>query len=380
MNTALFNIYWDPDIYDFQFTLINIWIVIAVIKMCFYSTISRKKVILAALLLLVTYIYNYFGICDYMYLVAPIVAAINIDFERIAKVYMATVCTLLTITLVCTITGLVPNIVIIEQGRVIEKMQSLGFTSHNAFSSYLLFASLAAIYIFRNNKHRKLINILSIVVLFIFWIITACNTATILGIGANIIVLCNYLNEEIANNLIINTIKNKISIVLIGMPIYGVLMTVAGTLYYNTYQRTQISGNVISRYYLICQTLETAGVKMPHQTIDSSLIDGTYTFNLLTGLNKINPLMGDILYGQLLFVGGLMLLVPYVMIHAFLLYKFYKDKEFELLVIFSCVAAIGALESVTLDISFSLCEMLLFAAWGQNKIYKNSDNKGDISS
>ncbi len=362
VDTALYSAVW-PEYVDLSLDmLIKICVLFAVIKLYYYYNEYKIEAMIALGMLIVSFIFKNMGINDYLYLVIPIVASFKTSFSKLSRAYLATVITILIATATLSILGFIPNYYEHNEGRFIQDFYSLGFTSHNSFAAFFLFASFAYLYLIRNCKHKLLLIIGDLLAIIFVWYCTGSNTSTVIGIFVCVMLIVNYVIEENNSHITHIRIKNLILKFMIGMPLYGIAVTIAGVLYFNAYQYSRMINTLVFRYQILCAALEKVGVSLPFQTIDSTLIDYSTGFNILTGVKEADFEFGDILYGQMLLRDGLIILVPYLIIHLWILYRLYAHKEYELFIICVGVSVTCCFESLVFDIAFSIFELLLFAS------------------
>ncbi len=363
IESAVYRIQLPIALYKFTNFFTSICLIYSLVKIWLYFDKDRRKSVTAMIFLTMAVILYLMGLCDYLLLVALIVAVFNSDYDRLIKFYTITVSVVLIVTFLCATTGVIKNISEYLPERRESAMYSLGFVSHNAFVVYYLFVSLAFIYITRKSKYQICVLILLSFISCVLYYFTASYTATILNILACLSVILGKVMSNLKYSSWASKVHRYFCYNLILSPIYSVIVTTIGVLFYNRFQRTILDGTLISRYYILDTALEIAGARLPFQTIDPSEVSKEISFNWLLGTGTENGGGGDILYGRIFLNDGLVVLFVYVFIHVFMLYSCYKRKEFEMLVILSVVAVLGAIESVALDFKFYIFELVLFSRW-----------------
>ncbi len=357
VGTAQFVYQWPSIITLLRYRIPHVVFVIAVCKSIF--AMKEKNRIIAILLLVMALICKKLGLCDYLFVTSFMVAFANIDFERCAKVYVATVGMTLMATLICSLTGFIPNYYIFVPGRE-EMYYTLGFGGHNAFMAYWMFVALALLYLYHGSK-RKIAVIVSVLAMtFLIHYATDSHTGMFLISFVSALMLADLIVKNYNKELGIR-IKTKIAKVLIGTPIYSLVITIAGVFFYNKYQRTLINNTVISRFHLVCSALERLGIMLPYQTISSDERVSDVAFNWITGTGVADFGAGDNLFGNLLTRDGLMILVPFLAIQVYIMYRAYQKREYLLVLICAIINIYCIFESVLLDIAFTLFFMVIFA-------------------
>ncbi len=359
--------YWKIREYSLYYFL-----VLAIIKLIFYYGKEKRVSGIACCVLCGTILLYVMGECDYRYIVYPMIAFYHADFRRIARYYVAVMGTILAVTYVCTKIGVVPDYYISIPGRA-QKVHTLGFGGHNAFMAYWLLIVLALLFLLEKSKYRTLISIILVVGTWYFHALTDSETPTLLIYFAIGVLLVDGIIMKTGKDFLRILGGNWISRFMIGMPIYGALITIGGIFFYNKFQRSIIDNTFISRYYLACRALEETGARLPYATIKAADHLADIQFHLWNGTGVSNYSLGDILYANLLIRDGLMVLIPYVALQVWLLYRAYKSRNYMLGFLIAVVAVLNAAESVTLDIAFSIFSMAVFANWSDGRINETTE-------
>lgn len=369
--TAQFNFEWIQSAYDFQQSVMKFWVIVALIKVYYYHDTYKKETIVAFVLILLAVLAKVFGMNEYVYLVAAVVSFFDFEFNVIAKFYVSIVGFGLITIVACSVIGIIPNYYTEDEGRLINNYYSLGFASHNAVMIYWLFILMALVYIFKKSYFKDLLLVGLAWITLELWLFTSSNTGLILGMMICSVLLMELLVRKVGISEKCTKIIHFFNRVMIGMPIYAVIITALGVLFYNKVG-TNYGITVISRWLLLCRELEKIGIKLPYQTINSNEIYSDVNFNWLIGTGSDQYGGGDILYGNLFIKGGLVLLIIYIYVHVYILLKTLKMGEYELFLICIVLSILGCLESVAIDVPFIVFDFILFSRLGcKKKILKH---------
>ena len=345
---------------DYKTLFVNICIIYALFKIWLFFDVDRTKSLVAIVSMTVVILLKVMELSDFLFVVVLAIALFNSDYDRLVKFYTATSSVFLFVTFICAETGVIRNVSeynILENGRPVY---SLGFISHNAYTVYYLFTSLAIVYLTRECRYQIHIMALLMMVSICLYYITDSRTGFFLNLFACFSILTCKLLSKIKEGQLCQNVRRYLGVAFVLTPIFSVFVTFIGVLFYNKYQRTLINGTLISRYFLLDNALEIAGIRLPNQTISTDMISKEVVFNWMIGTGKGYIDGGDILYGQIFLNEGVPFLLIYLLIHVFVLYVLYKKNKLELLVIYSTIAILGALESVVLDFKFYIFELFVF--------------------
>ncbi len=338
---------------------IYICIIIALIKIYVYWDNSPKKALCVFAVLALAVIFRNIGYVDYVFLIAPMAMFFNSDFEDICKVYAIFVFISLFTIFILAVSGEIVNYTYIPADRD-TITYSLGFTHHSTFMVDWMMVVFACLYIFRNSKaYLGVIAIIVILSGFIYKYTDSNSAAMIIFPLCFLLAIETLLGYKL--DKIVKRINNILCKILLGTPIYVLVITVVGVLFYNKYQRTIIDNTFISRYALLCEAVEVAGVKLPYTTVDSSRIGADGNWNWLLGYSSTEYGGGDIFYGNEFIKGGLLLIGIIFLIQMVILYKAYKQKDTVLMLVCAAVDIYACTAPGLSEIWASLFNMVLFA-------------------
>ena len=344
---------------DYKALFVNICIIYALFKIWLFFDVDRTKSLVAIVSMTVVILLKVMELSDFLFVVALAIALFNSDYDRLVKFYTATSSVFLLVTFICAETGVIRNVSEYNIERNERPFYSLGFISHNAFTVYYLFVSLAIVYLSREYHYQFYIMALLLVLAIGLYYITDSRTGFFLNLFACFNIFIDRLLARTNSGYLCKKVLRFFQFTLVLTPIFSTVVTMIGVLFYNKYQRTIIEGTMINRYCLLNNALETAGIKLPYQRVSTDMISKEVAFNWLVGTGKEYLDGGDILYGQIFLNEGVFFLLIYLLIHVFVLYVLYKKNKSELLVIYSTIVILGALESVVLDCLFLQKRLIL---------------------
>ena len=357
---ANYNVIWPISLPTLWTKLDRLLIFVAFIKIYLYFDKDRKSSIIGLCLLCFILLLKQLSQCDYVQIAALIVSMLGIRFEKIVNVYVSSVGVSLIITYLMAILGIIPNIKEVTPWRRVESMYYMGFTGHNPPMALWLFFLLGLFCLLSKKKSaiRIVIVIASMLMTILLFVATDSNTSFIIAFGVSAFALLNFLLPDRIKNFLGKTLDFIFYPVMIFVPVISFFITLVGICLYGKVGNTEgMTNTIFSRFMIIYWELKLSGLPMPfHHTreadigsvdfsyflsydLDSGMYDNV-DYNLFRGLGAIKrgQLFGgsDIEYFNILLFDGLMILVPYILLTMYLMYKAYKTKNHVLMV---CIAA-----------------------------------------
>lgn len=363
IRNACFSIPWGWNWYYTQEIVICIWIVIAIAKLYLFWHDNLVNTALAILFIVGVGIGKYAGLNDYIYLVMPMVMFMNVPYRKIAKLYATTLGLTWGITLLFAFKSVIPDYYKQIPGRD-EPVHHLGYFNHNASMVFWMFFCMMLIMCINYSWKRVVIILFEIVGTIWLYRMTDSLTSTLLVLFFCVVLLIEFVLSTGAEP-ISKLFRRVTGILLLGTPIYALVATWLGVLYYNRVGRNE--STLMSRFMLLEQALESVGVEFKNQTINPTEILQDVHFSWLLGTGNANIGGGDNLYGNLLLRDGLIVLVPYIAIQLYIMYMAYKKDAYTVLVFEAVLAVFGCLESSAIDVIFCVFMFLLFADWGSDR-------------
>ncbi len=320
-------------------------LVIAVVKLFLFFEKSRTKAIIGMLLLVAAYWAKNNGLYDFTFMVIPMLAFFNTRFTDVAKAYVCSALPTLIIIASLSALGLIPNITETDETRLIADMQFLGFPHHNFFMMYFLFVTFAIIYLTRDKKYRMWVHILLMLLTVFFWLLTGSNTSAIIGVGTCLIMMLDDVMMRVKTGWA-KKLQERILAVFIGMPIYGVLITLAGALLVIFLGHGNPYSTMISRFRIAAVALEATGLQLPVRYSEEPVIEN-WSWLVGTGGERWYSAYGwepDNLYVMLFMANGFAILLPYLACQIQVRYRLYKNRRFTLGVICAMIVVFGLME------------------------------------
>ena len=321
-------------------------------KVFLYFDADEEKALKALGLMSVIVVGKAVGYNDYMTLGALILAAYNMDFTKLAKVHVAVTFVTLGIIFILSLFGLVESVEYNEPSRVVRSFGSLGFANHNYFMLFWLFALLALLFLVYGKRLQLLYYVFLIMITIFLWKLTGCNTVVIIGGFACLLSLLYSILSRCNNVSIGKTIREKMSLLLVGMPFYGAVFTMIGLYLVGRYGYGEKLFSLWDRFGLLYRALERLGCYVPFNMIDESDRITDISFSLLNGIGRNEypgPEYFDILYGKLFILDGLIAVLIYILICFGIMYKAYRLKQFNILIFMASYVFLGFVEATAIS-------------------------------
>lgn len=331
----------------------NVLLIVSLLKIFLYFDKNRVDAIIGGGLLSFFVLLNLLNQCDYVQLVALIVSMMGIKFEKIVKVYISVEGITLLVTFLASAIGLISNVYEERYTALVKNIYYLGFSGHNTPMALCLMLSLALAYHTKKSKVRIQIIVLLMLFLTFMYTITGSNSSFIIGMSIMVLTILEYISSATVENRKFLKTRAILLSILRFAPIYSMLFTILGICYYGRFGRIGLHFyTLVSRFEIIYWELGLAGLHMPFYALreankegvnfpfflSEDLESGAYNnvdFNLLRGLGELKrgQLFGgsDIEYFNILLFDGLIVLIPYILLSMYLLYKIHKKKEYVLM-------------------------------------------------
>lgn len=336
--------------------------VIAVIKLFLYFEESKAKVVAGIIILALAYYFKNKGMYDFTFMIIPMLAFFNTRFTEVAKAYICSSLPTLAIIASLAALGLIPNITETDETRLVMDMQFLGFPHHNFFMMYFLFVTFAIIYLTRDKSYRKWIHMLLILLTLFFWLLTGSNTSAIIGIGTCLVMLLDDAMMRIKSERA-KKLQEKLLAFFIGMPVYGVLITLAGALLVIFLGHGNPYSTMISRFRIAAVALEATGIEFPVRYSNEPVLEN-WSWIFGNGGERWYSVYGwepDNLYVMLFMANGFAILLPYLACQIQVRYRLYKNRRFTLGLICAMIVVFGLMECHAVrDIGCAVFSILMF--------------------
>lgn len=337
-------------------------LIIAVVKLFLFFEKSRAKVIAGIILLVAAYWLRNKGLYDFTFLIIPMLAFINTKFTDVVKAYICSAAPTLIIIALTSVWGFIPNQTETDLTRLVADMQFLGFPHHNFFMMYFLFVLFAVIYLVRDKKYRIWIHLLFMLLTIMFWLITGSNTSAFIGVGTCMILLLDDFMMRLKSDKA-RKLQERILAFFVGMPIYGVLITLIGALLVIFLGHGNPNSTMLSRFRIAAVALEATGLEFPVRYSEEPVIEN-WSWLFGTGGERWYSVYGwepDNLYVMLFMANGFAILLPYLACQVQVRYRLYRNRRFTLGVICAMIVVFGLMECHAVrDLGCAVFSILMF--------------------
>lgn len=316
------------------------YISLILIILYFYSySIEKRKIPLVIILGFLIFLSSIFSSYNNLLIIFLfIIAAKNIDYSKINKCYFITSSILLVITILCSLLGIIDNLVYVKDGI---NRYSFGGTYTTDFAAHVFYIILS----FCVYKKGKL-NIFNYLIIFIISILLYFFCYTRLDAGCIIILLIlNFLyNKKILN---FNSLVLK-KILPYSFPVLGIIIILLTVNFnYKNPMYDSIDHLLSGRLTIGKMALNKYNIELFGQKIDE--IGLGYSTNKLKGdYNYI-----DCSYIRILIINGLAVYIIVNVCNIIIMKKLYKEKAYYILLIYLLIFINSLIAQHFLDFSYN---------------------------
>lgn len=346
----------------------KIMLLIGLIKIYYLFDIRRRDCVFALFLLIILSLYKFISGGNSIDFLIPIIALFDTDFDDVLKCYLSAAGTSLTIVVIASLLGIIPNIVELSSTkRIVDYRNGLGFYNVDFFPAFFFFVTIAIGCMYRNSKHIVLVTITLIMATIVSFIFTAGLSASIsFLLGSFAIILLIFLTKVSQASVVALKIEKIFLFFMLLFPGLAVLIDFAGIILMERLNNSVLL-SVFLRYLYTYNDFVMLGMKLPIEYAgNAQLLDTNYSFWIglignwderLTIPHQANMLI--------LIKDGFIILLEYVIMEIYTTYRLIKHKKYILLVYFNTALLFGCFES--LPFRYSACALLFWLVFAKVK-------------
>lgn len=318
---------------------------------------SYKKIlvlfIIVCLFILSMLISQYRILIEYLIF---IVGAKNVSLHRITKVYLLTGCVLLIITIISAKMGIIENLIYIRNGK---RREAFGVGYPTDFAAHIFY--LIGAYLYLRGKNTNIFEYI-VLVLITMIIYRLCDTRLdCICMIIAIIFSCLYKRNKIKfNKRIVKNFLIMSCVILSSISIYTSINYKANNKIY-----IKVNEIISNRLYIGKMMYDEYGVTIFGQKIDDHGFGGSEVFKY----DKYNFI--DCSYMRILLKYGIIAFIIVIFFSTLLLYKFYKNHDYLLVLLFVCVIINSVIAQHFIDFSYNYIILFYMAKL-------NNDNRNII--
>lgn len=356
----------------------NILFIIGLVKIFLYYERTKKNAIFALLLLVFVFVLKIIGISDYLQVLIPVIALYGISFDETVKMYVAASGITLITILFASLIGIIPNTITNSNHAIMSYRSTLGFSNSNHFMGFYLFFVLGFLYFARKAKYIYVIIFTVMISTIILFSMSGSFTPTLIIFIVCLCMVVNRFLTKFKNGFRFEKILQFCGYIMTALPIILLICEIAAMFLCGKYFSTNNTNSMILRFLNAYKTLEKVGVKMPVNIVTEDSIFLDIDYNIWIGLGK-NVYPGteyvDTIYLNMLIQDGLIVLVPYISLQVYTLFRLLKQKEYNLMLLCSASILYGLSEVFT--VSFVASEVFLWVLFSQEVI--DEELKGELT-
>lgn len=303
---------------------------------------------------------------------------LGVNFKNIVRVYVAVTTTVLTAVFFSVLTGLLPNVKMLDN-YILREVSLLGFGNRNTFMAHWFILMICLIYLWGDSI---VANCVLIAVTTIIWYLSLSKTGLALGVPFCLALIVNTILKSRRKTQLLEVIQRSFCVLLVCMPVICTVVTIVGLQFFGIFRYTRGPLSIIDRFGLIYRALVRLGLPLPYngETLEGlteydSLADMKY--NIFTGLHGGSypgPEVVDNIYGKLFIEYGLLVLIPVIAILTIIMFKAYQMHQYNLLVALAMMCIFSIMEATVVTEMICAVMWLVVLADADIEINKSGGN------